>query len=70
MAGPSGVVKDDAAELGESVPVVDVQKRLSELLNRAAYAGERIVVTRNGKPTAALVGMDDLERLRALDAVA
>lgn len=58
-------IKDDA-ELGEHVPVVDVQRRLSELMNRAAFKGERIVLTRNGRPTAAMIGIDDLDRLRAL----
>jgi prevent-host-death family protein len=52
----------------DSIPVSDVGARLSELVNRAGYANERIVLTRHGKQTAALIGMSDLERLRALDA--
>ena len=41
---------------------------LTELMGRAAFAGERFILTRNGKQTAALIPMKDLERLRALDA--
>lgn len=41
---------------------------LSEYLNRVAYAGERVVVERHGKPVAALVSVDDLVRLEAMDA--
>lgn len=41
---------------------------LSEYLDRAAKDGERIVVERDGEPVAALVSIDDLRRLEALDA--
>jgi prevent-host-death family protein len=41
---------------------------LTELMGRAAFAGERFILTRNGKPAAALVPIKDLERLRELDA--
>lgn len=67
MAESQNERKDDA-EVGESVPVVEVQRRLSELMNRVAFGGERLVLTRNGKQTAALVSIPDLERLRASDA--
>lgn len=56
--------QNPVAEL-EAVPVVDVQRRISELMSRAAFGKERIVLTRNGKPMAAIIGMDDLERLPA-----
>jgi prevent-host-death family protein len=39
----------------------------SDTLNRAAYAKERIVLTRHGKPLAALVPLEDLELLEALE---
>ncbi len=41
---------------------------LSEYLNRVAYRRERIVVERHGRPVAALVSLEDLRRLEALDA--
>lgn len=45
----------------------DARKGLTELMGRAGFGDERIVLTRNGKPMAALIGMADLERLRAID---
>jgi len=41
---------------------------LTEFIGRAAFGGERFIVTRNGKQAAGLVPMKDLERLRELDA--
>jgi prevent-host-death family protein len=36
---------------------------LSEIINRVAYRGERVVLRRHGKAVAALVSAADLERL-------
>jgi prevent-host-death family protein len=47
--------------------VVDVRNTFSEYLNLACYQGQRIVIERRGKPIAALVSMEDLERLNALE---
>ncbi len=41
---------------------------LTDLTDRAAIAGERFIITRNGKPRAALIGMKDFARLQELDA--
>jgi prevent-host-death family protein len=35
----------------------------SELLSRAQYGGERVVVFRRGRPVAALVPLSDLDKL-------
>ncbi|MDO0928803.1 type II toxin-antitoxin system Phd/YefM family antitoxin [Streptomyces sp. TG1A-8] len=40
---------------------------LADLIDRVVYGGERVVVTRHGKPLVALVPAADLERLDALD---
>ncbi len=55
----------------ESVTVSsdEARKSLADLLARAGHKDERIVITLYGKEHAALIGMKDLERLRALDAV-
>jgi prevent-host-death family protein len=50
-----------------SVPVTQARAEFAELINRAAYAQERTVITRHGRPIAALVSAADLERLAALD---
>lgn len=46
----------------------EAKTHLSEYLNRVAYAGERVLIVRHGKPVAALVGVDDLQQLEALGA--
>jgi prevent-host-death family protein len=53
--------------MDHEVPVTQARAEFAELINRAAYGGERIVVTRHGKPIAAFVSAADLERLRQLD---
>jgi prevent-host-death family protein len=50
------------------IPVTQARAELAELINRVVYGGERVVVTRHGKPLVALVSAADLERLAALDA--
>jgi prevent-host-death family protein len=39
----------------------------AEALNRVAYQGERVVMHRRGKPVAALVPLEDLAILEALE---
>jgi prevent-host-death family protein len=50
-----------------SVTVAQAKNQFSDLLRRAEYAGERVVVHRRGKPVAAIVSTQDLERLQALE---
>jgi prevent-host-death family protein len=38
-----------------------------DTLNRAAYGKERIILTRRGKPLAALVPLEDIELLEELE---
>ncbi len=45
----------------------ELRGRLSDVLGRAMYAGERIGVTRNGKLAAVVVSVDDLEALEAFE---
>lgn len=49
------------------VTTAEARKNMAELLNRAAYGGERFVVTRHGKELVAIVPLEDatlLDRLR------
>jgi prevent-host-death family protein len=41
-----------------------VKRDISELINRVAYGGERIVLTSRGRPKAALVSIEDYRRLK------
>jgi prevent-host-death family protein len=47
--------------------VVDFRNNLPDYLNRAQYGHERVTITRNGRPIAAVVSLEDLELLRALE---
>ena len=50
-----------------TMTVAEAKNRLSDVLRRAEYGGERVVVERHGKPVAAIVSTDDLKRLEATD---
>lgn len=51
------------------ITTAEARRNMAELLNRAAYGGERFVVTRHGKGLVAIVPLEEatlLDRLRAL----
>ncbi|MEZ4417186.1 MAG: type II toxin-antitoxin system Phd/YefM family antitoxin [Gemmatimonadota bacterium] len=59
----------DSADTPHSITAAEARKNIAELVSRAAYGGERFVVTRHGKELAAIVPLRDaslLERLREL----
>jgi prevent-host-death family protein len=45
------------------IPVTQARAELADLINRVVYGGERVVVTRHGKPLVALVSAADLQKL-------
>ena len=45
------------------VGIGTVKRDISELVNRVAYGGERIVLTSRGRPKAAIVSLQDYEQL-------
>jgi prevent-host-death family protein len=51
---------------GEEVPVTEARKDLAELVNRVAYGGERIPLSRHGKVVAAIVSAEDLDLLERI----
>ena len=46
------------------VKLTDVRPHLSELIGQVEFGGKKIVIERFGRPTAALVSMADLKRIR------
>jgi prevent-host-death family protein len=46
--------------------VVQLRQSLAEILNRAAYQGERVVIHRRGKDAAAIIPIEDLRLLERL----
>jgi prevent-host-death family protein len=56
--------------MSEILPFSDVKARLSELADRVEVEHDRIMVTRNGRPSFVLMSFDDLESLEeSLDIV-
>ena len=46
---------------------VQARNGLAEAFNRVCYGGERILITRRGKPMAALVAADELDVLQRIE---
>jgi prevent-host-death family protein len=45
------------------LPLAEIKRRLSEIVDGVEQRHERVVLTRNGRPAAVLVSPDDLEAL-------
>jgi prevent-host-death family protein len=56
--------------LTASVTTRDLRAGLSDILGRVTFGRERISVTKNGKPAAVLITVEDLEDLEALEMAA
>ena len=53
----------------QPITTAEARKHMAELMNRAAYGGERFVVTRHGKELAAIVPLQEatlVDRVRGL----
>lgn len=50
-------------------PAMTVRQNLGELLNEVQYKRDQIVITKAGKPVAALIDMPLFERLRQMEQV-
>jgi len=51
----------------QSISVMDFRKRIGDVLSRVHYTGEQFIIERNGEPIAAIVGLEDLKRLRNIE---
>lgn len=49
------------------ISIGQVKRDISDLVNRVAYQGERIILTSRGRPKAALIGLKDFEKLEQAD---
>ena len=50
-----------------SLSTAEAREQFSDVINRAAYGKERVVLTRRGKPLAAVVPIEDLQLLQELE---
>lgn len=49
------------------ISTVDAREQFSDVINRAAYGKERVVLTRRGKDLVAVVPIEDVKLLEALE---
>ena len=57
-------MSDTLEEPDRTVSATEARSRLSRLISRAEFSGDRTVLTRHGEPVAALVSLDDLKALQ------
>ena len=50
-----------------SISTSEIRAHLSDTLSRVAFQGERVLITRSGKKFVALVPVEDMELLQALE---
>lgn len=50
-----------------TMTAAEARDNFAEVLNRVSFGQERILVTRHGKGLAAVISIDDLEQLEALE---
>ena len=55
--------------ISRELTVTEARAQLADLVNRVAYSGDRIVLTRHGRPMAVLVPVGAAEAVAASDAV-
>jgi prevent-host-death family protein len=56
-----------AKAAAETVTIERARVELSDVVSRVQYAGDRVVVTRRGKPAAAIVPLKDLELIQQIE---
>jgi prevent-host-death family protein len=49
------------------IAIAEARKNFSDAVNRVAYGKERLVLKRRGKGVAAIVPMEDLEAIEAME---
>jgi len=50
-----------------SLSTAEVRERLAEVINHVAYAKDRVILTRRKKPLAAVVPLEDVALLEAME---
>jgi prevent-host-death family protein len=65
-----GILDGGGAAMADpiEIPASEVRERISDVISRVAYGGERVIISRNGKPQVALISIADYERLKEQEA--
>ena len=53
--------------MNDTLNSTDARENMAEVLNRVAYAKDRVSITRRGKEVAAVVPIEDLELIERLE---
>ena len=53
--------------MATQISIGHIKRDISDLINRVAYKGERIVITSRGHPKAVLINLEDYEKLQKSD---
>ena len=51
----------------ETVTVAEARRTLADLVTRVGFSGKRVLLQRHGKPVAAVVSVEDLEKLQRFE---
>ncbi|HLI80261.1 MAG TPA: type II toxin-antitoxin system Phd/YefM family antitoxin [Candidatus Binataceae bacterium] len=51
----------------EDISIADLRARLGDLVARVSWKHERVVITKHGKPVAALISASDMEKFQELE---
>src|SRR5580700_10612777 len=51
----------------EDISIADLRARLGDLVSRVSYKHDRVVITKHGKPVAALISASDMEKFEELE---
>ncbi len=51
----------------DSIGIAEIKRSISTIINRVTFGRERIILTSRGKPKAALVSIEDLQKLEAME---
>jgi prevent-host-death family protein len=51
----------------EDISIAELRARLGDLVSRVSYKHDRVVITRHGKPVAALISASDMEKFEELE---
>ena len=53
--------------MAKKLNATEARKEFADIINRAAYGGERVILHRRKKPVAAVVPIEDLEFLEQIE---
>jgi prevent-host-death family protein len=51
----------------DTIGIAEIKRSISTIINRVTFGHERIILTSRGKPKAALVSIEDLQKLEAME---